>query len=427
MNDEMKATTNLRIENSFYVSQKMLSSLHILQMDSLSLEKHIAEQLMENPVLEYPLVYGKYSDGTSWDGIQQSDSGDYDTLEFFLQDQLSRLKIPQKTRSLCNALVRLIDANGYLQTKFIPDAYLQNLEYSQALQILQMLEPPGVGARDLKECLLLQLHRTAPDNLLASTLIENHLEDISKRNLTKMLRATGASTESLQDALQIILSLNPRPGASFCSRNKTTYVHPDFILSVQENRIEILQEERSFPTLEISDYYVKLYHSTNDPEVKQYLKERLSAAKQLVTGLENRKTTTLRCLEAILQIQKGFFLNPSRQLVPLTLEKVSQMVDLHSSTISRAISGKYLEFEGKLYPFKLFFARGIRDAGEQVATSQIKELIRQIIGNEDPNTPMSDQQIVQILQQGGSSVSRRTVAKYREQMGILSSKQRRKI
>ena len=130
---------------------------------------------------------------------------------------------------------------------------------------------------------------------------------------------------------------------------------------------------------------------------------------------------------AIVQIHKGFYLNPSRQWLPLTLERVANMLDMHISTVSRAISGKYLEFEGSLYPLKIFFARGTRDGGDQVSTNQIRELIRQIISNEDTGAPMSDQQIVQILRQGGNEVSRRTVAKYREQMGIPSSKQRRTL
>lgn len=423
----MKATTKLTIENSFYISQRMLDSLQILQMDSLSLEKHISEQLMENPVLEFPVMHGKSSERTTLESLQLSNSGDYDTLDFFLLDQLGRMKIPKRTMGLCKALVRLIDENGYLQVSLIPDVYLRNQEYPRALEALQTLEPAGVGARDLKECLLLQVRRISPENVLAVELIKNHLEDISRRNHAKLLRNTGASMEELQDAIRLILSLNPRPGASFGNREKTAYIHPDFIISVRENKIEIVQEERSFPVLTISDYYSKLFHTTTDPEVRRYLKERVTAAKHLITGLENRKTTTLRCMEAIIQVQQSFFLNPSRQLMPLTLGKAAQMLNLHISTVSRAVNEKYLEFEGKTYPLKYFFVRGIQDENAQISTSQIRELIRQIICNENPEAPMSDQQIVQVLQQGGCEVSRRTVAKYREQMGILSSKQRRMI
>lgn len=428
---KMKADPKLTIENTVRISQQMLDSLQILQMDRLTLEKHIAQQLMENPVLEFPTMPApqKQADGSrkTWKREPVSMFDAYDTLEFFLLNQLNRLHIPNELLVLCRSLVRLIDENGYLPDSHIPDAYRRNREFPAAMRILQALEPAGVGAGDLRECLLLQLHRAQLDDSLAAQLAERYLEDVSRRNYAKLQRLTGATVEQLQEAVQVILSLNPRPGASFASREKTAYVYPDFVLSVQEGKIEILQEARSFPGLTISDYYRKLYETTEDPEVKQYLKERVAGAKRLIVGLENRKTTALRCLEAIVQVQQGFFLNPSRQLVPLTLEKVAQMVDLHTSTVSRAVSGKFLEFEGKVYSLKYFFARGTRDPGQQVSASQIRELIRQIVRNEPPEKPLSDQQIVQILQQGGNRISRRTVAKYREQMGILPSKQRRSL
>lgn len=425
--DGIKTAANLRLENTFYISQKMLNSLQILQMDSLSLEKHIAEQLMENPVLEYPQVYGRPSEGISWDRIRGDGGREYDTLEFFLLDQLARLDMDPKVKQLCRNLVRLIDEKGYLQTELLSREQLGDMRYPEALKILQSLEPAGVAAGDLRECLLLQLERMDSEEILAELLIRDHLEDISRRNYKKLQKATGATMEELQDAIKTILTLNPRPGAGFESRNQTSYIHPDFVITLEDGRLEIRQEERSFLTLSVSDYYIRLYHSTVDAEVKRYLKERIRAAKQLALGLENRKSTTLRCMEAILQIQEGFFLNPSRQLMPLTLERISQMLDLHISTVSRAVSGKYLEFEGQLYPLKFFFTRSIREGGATVSTAQIKELIRQIIENEAPGAPMTDQQIVHILLQGGNNVPRRTVAKYREQMGIPASKQRRML
>ena len=190
-NGEIHASTNLRMEHSFYLSPKMLNSLHILQMDSLSLEKHIAEQVLENPVLEYPAAYRKQPQKISWEEILHGDSGGYDTLEFFLQDQLSRLKLPPKIRNFCRMLTRFVDGNGYLQTEGIPESCLNSPLFPQALQTLQSLEPPGVCARDLKECLLLQLQRIDQDHPLAAVLIDNYLEDVSKRSFAKILKATG--------------------------------------------------------------------------------------------------------------------------------------------------------------------------------------------------------------------------------------------
>ena len=423
----------LTFETTFFVTQRMLDSLQILQMDRLTLEDYIAEQLQENPVLNYPdISFNKYilnaneNDNRGQRDVAQH-TNHYDTLEFFLTDQLERLNIADRTKWFCKRLIALIDRNGYLPMSHLPDSYANDREFQKALSVLQSLDPAGVAARDLKECLLLQLHRLEERDHLAETLVSNHLEDLSRRNMAKIQKTTGASIEDLQKSLQSILTLNPRPGADFAKREETVYILPDFKVSCDDGRLILQQEEQAFPLLTISDYYIELYETTQDPEVKRYLKERIANAKNFITGLENRKSTVLRCIEAILQVQQIFFVNQSRQLVPMTQQEVARMVDLHTSTVSRAIRGKHLEFDGKIYPLKYFFARGLNNTDERIATDQIRELIRQIVQNENLEHPLSDQQIVHILQQGGADVSRRTVAKYREQMGILSSKQRRKI
>ena len=432
MNEQINVA-KLTFETTFFVTQRMLDSLQILQMDRLTLEEHIAEQLQENPALNYPdVASNKYRINTrsNENGSERqptNHTNHYDTLEFFLTDQLERLDIPDSIRRFCRRLIALIDRNGYLPMSLLPDSYANDRDFRKALSVLQSLDPAGIAARNLQECLLLQLRRLEENDELAETLVCNHLEDISRRNLAKIQKITGASMEELQNAIQYILTLNPRPGADFAEREETVYILPDFKVLCDDGKIILQQEEQAFPLLTISDYYVKLYETTQDPEVKRYLKERIANARNFITGLENRKTTVLRCIEAILQIQKSFFLNQSRQLVPMTQQEVAKMVDLHTSTVSRAISGKHLEFDGKIYPLKFFFARGLSNMEERITTNQIRELIRQIVQNENLEKPLSDQQIVSILQQGGVEVSRRTVAKYREQMGILSSKQRRKI
>ena len=432
MNEQINVA-KLTFETTFFVTQRMLDSLQILQMDRLTLEEYIAEQLQENPVLNYPdASFNKYKiNSNENDNRGQRDvvqhTNHYDTLEFFLTDQLERINLADRTKWFCRRLIALIDRNGYLPMSLLPDSYANDRDFRKALSVLQSLDPAGIAARNLQDCLLLQLRRLEENDELAETLVCNHLEDISRRNLAKIQKITGASMEELQNAIQCILTLNPRPGADFAEREETVYILPDFKVFCDDGKIILQQEEQAFPLLTISDYYVKLYETTDDAEVKRYLKERIANARNFITGLENRKSTMLRCIEAILQVQKSFFLNQSRQLIPMTQQEVARMVDLHTSTISRAISGKHLEFDGKIYPLKFFFARGLRNLDEGITTDQIRQLIRQIIQNEDDMHPLSDQEIVSILQQGGANVSRRTVAKYREQMGILSSKQRRKI
>jgi len=432
MNEQINVA-KLSFETTFFVTQRMLDSLQILQMDRLALEEHIAEQLQENPVLNYPDAPAnqyRINSNSGEKGNQREfahHTDHYDTLEFLLTDQLERLHLADGTKRFCRRLIALLDRNGYLPMDHLPGSYANDRDFKKALAVLQSLDPAGVAARDLQECLLLQLRRLEDRNRIAEALVRDHLEDISRRNMAKIQKSTGASAEELQSAIQCILTLNPRPGADFAQKEETVYILPDFKVSCDDGKIILQQEAQAFPLLTVSDYYIKLYDTTQDPEVKQYLKERIAKARHFVSGLENRKTTVLHCVEMILQVQKSFFLNKSRQLVPMTQHDIAKMVDLHTSTVSRAISGKHLEFDGKIYPLKYFFARGLNNMEEQITTNQIRELIRQIVQNEDVERPLSDQQIVCILQQGGAEVSRRTVAKYREQMGILSSKQRRKI
>lgn len=434
----MKHSTKLTVDNSLQISQSLLNSLKLLQMDSLALEAHIREQFQENPVLEYvaPIEdaperwegqFGGEADAEmGWERSASDHGAVFDSLEFFLYDQIDRLRLDDEQTRLCKALVQMLDDSGYLRAEHL-DLHMESKEVQAALSIVQSLDPPGIGARSLRECLMLQLEREGLKNSVAFYLTDCWLEEVGRRNYQKLSRLCGRSIKEIEAAVREILRLNPKPGRGYTQNDHIPYIRPDFYIAVQGEQLTVRRNSRSFPQICVSDFYEKLYADTSDEEVRQYLKERIAAAKKLIAGLEQRSSTTERCLQVILEAQKDFFLNSSRQLRPLTLEMVADAVGVHISTVSRAINGRYLDFAARSYPLKYFFVRAAGGSFQQrVSTAQIKALIRGVIQNEDPCHPISDQGITDILRQGGSDISRRAVAKYREEMKIPSSRQRRK-
>lgn len=436
-NKMIRQETKLYVEHALHITPKLLQSLQILQMDSQSLEAYVEEQFKENTVLEYIHPVKDLAEQWLLPRISSTEDEDwcqeipekkipFETLEFFLNDQLERQQLTDELMQSCRMLVMLLDDQGYLRMEQIAD-FLDDEAFLQALTVIQSLEPPGVGARSLEECLLLQLQRKGGSNL-AADLVEKYLEDIAQHNYQKIARLCGKTRKEIENAVSEILKLNPRPCGGYTNGERVSYIWPDFYITAKEGQIFVERNLRSFPQICINEYYTELANNSTDEQVQNYLKEKLAAAKTLIINLEQRGNTVERCLQVILEAQKDFFFGSSRQLRPLLQEDVARVLGIQISTVSRAISGKYLEFAGKIYPIKHFFARpAVGTFQQQVSTAQIKALIREIIENEDASMPVSDQKIVELLRKGGSDISRRAVAKYRDEMHIPSSRQRRKI
>ena len=435
----MNQLQKITVDDSLNIAPGLLHSLGILQMDSAALEEYIYKRYLDNPVLEYcgnrngtdrreGQVPGTFSDkNVDWMQKMSQENDQFETLSFFLNDQIDRLQLSEKQARLCKLLISRIDDNGYLTKEQLSFVAAKKDDIQLAQKTLKSLEPPGIAAEDLRECLLLQLEREGRADSLAAKLIKNNLNDIASHYYKKLSSIYKCSLCEIENAVEEILGLEPRPGARFAQKKENIYIRPDFYVHVQNDEPIITRNDVSFPQLTLNPYYEELYLSSEDQSLKEYLKEQIADAKTLIQMVGKRVSTVERCVRIIVDIQKNFFLYPPNHLMPLSLAQVAVKLGVHQSTVSRAINGKYLEFKGKIYPLKYFFVRSVvGECTDGVSVMHIKALIEEIVEYENPIMPKTDEEIAELLRCGGCSVARRTVAKYREEMKIPSSKKRKK-
>jgi len=301
-------------------------------------------------------------------------------------------------------------------------------QVEEILDVIQTFEPAGVGARNLKECLIIQL---ASRGLLDDTveyIITNHLEDLGENKLGKVAKAMSLPVTQVQMVCDMIRSLEPKPGRCFSSGTNVKYITPDVTVEKIDGEYHVITNEYSAPRLMVSPYYSNLArNSGDDAELNKYLSEKYNAAIWLIKSIEQRKQTIFNVVDAVIRHQKEFLDSGNMYLKTLTLKQVADDLGIHESTVSRAINGKYMQTPRGVFEIKFFFSSGVTGSdGEGVSSNSIKSMIREIIDSEDPKSPYSDQDMVKMLSDRGIDISRRTVAKYREGMNILSSSKRRR-
>jgi RNA polymerase sigma-54 factor len=350
---------------------------------------------------------------------------------------------PALLRDLCVEIIYNLDARGYLlyPIEEILPSVVKRLREEQgeevaarvdldvlrrALEVVQSLDPPGIGGRDLKECLLLQLRRDRQAYPIETRIIESHLDDLANNRLPKIAKALGVTLEEAKTASETIASLNPLPGKLFGGETPH-YIRPDVIVEEIDGRLEVRLENDYLPRLRVSDYYRNLYKDyRKDPEVKKFIKKKLESAEWLLSAIRQRQSTLERIAREIVAIQEPFFRNGISHLKPLKMQDVAERVGVHVSTISRAISGKYVQSPQGLHDLKFFFTGGAqKDDGTLEARGSVIQRIKELVDKEDKQSPLSDIDIVKKLEVSGIHISRRTVTKYREAEGIPSSRQRR--
>jgi RNA polymerase sigma-54 factor len=324
-----------------------------------------------------------------------------------------------------------LDADGYLKATVEEIAELESVtpaEVEQVLARVQDLDPAGVAARDLRECLLLQLHRLEADVSSAEKIVSDLLPELEKKNYPQIARALKTTKEAVFAAVELILTLEPRPGRSF-STEEPQYITPDvYIYKVGDDFIITLNED-GMPRLRVNNYYQKVLsnHQVGSNQAKEYIQGKLRAAVWLIRSIHQRQRTIYRVTESIVKFQREFLDKGVAYLKPLVLRDVADDVGMHESTISRVTSNKYVHTPQGIFELKFFFNSSInRFDGESMASESVKERIRLIVAAEDPRRPLSDQRIVEILRGSNIDIARRTVAKYREMLGILSSSKRKK-
>ena len=353
-----------------------------------------------------------------------------ETLAEHLTWQLQICNIDEELRALALELVGNLDDDGYLR-----DATLEELaallgvsaaRLEEALAEVQKLDPTGVGARDLAECLTLQARAYGLGELV-ERLIAGHLDDLGRHRYPVIARALGVTVAQVYEATRLVQTLTPHPGASYSS-DAPRYVTPDVYVRRDGDSYIVTTNDDGLPRLRINAYYRRVMRQSKDQEARRYITDRLNAAQALIKSIEQRKQTIVRVTESIVRYQRDFFERGPEHLKPLVLRTIADELGLHESTVSRVTSNKYVQTHRGLYDLKFFFNSLIQGTGDQedLASEAVKTKIRNIISQEDPMHPLSDQRIMELLGEEGLQIARRTVAKYREAMHILSSAQRRR-
>jgi RNA polymerase sigma-54 factor len=353
------------------------------------------------------------------------------SLQEQLIEQLRLSDADNLIKNLAEIIIGSIDDNGYLRSHLADIAITGNAEIEkveEALDFVQGFEPAGIGARDLKECLLLQLARTGQTKGPLVKLIKNHLDDIAKNRLPLISKKMKISIDELYELLSELRSLTPHPG-SLMAPSTPIYVIPEVVLEKTENGFAIASSEDQMPRLRISKLYRQLLEAPDTPkETIDYIKTKLTSGKMLIKSLEQRQSTIKRIAKVIIDTQYDFLEKGVEYLHPLTMQQVADKLDLHETTISRAIANKYIQTPYGLFEFKYFFSGGYQsESGEELSSKSVKEKIRDMILTEDSTKPLSDSKIAKLLKEKGVPVARRTVAKYREEMGIASSHLRKEF
>ena len=356
---------------------------------------------------------------------------DHESLWEHLSAQLRFAARNETELRIGGAVIEGIDETGYLQTHPADIAMAESCsmeEVEQILKLVQTFDPPGVGARDLKECLLLQIDPADPDAEDLKTLIGNHLEDIAKNKISLICEQMDLDPESVEKLVSKIRKLNPFPGG-IISQENPHYIVPEAEIVQNGDGFRVIAPEREIPRLRISEYYLEMLENPEtQKEAREYLKEKIRNAQELMESLEKRKTTIGKIAELIASEQFDFLKEGVEYLRPMTLKTIADKLALSESTISRAISGKYIKTPQGIFEFKYFFSSGyLTDNGEAISSRSVKELIREMVDEEDPGKPLSDSKLTDLLIEKGIDIRRRTVAKYREELGIKASHLRKAV
>jgi RNA polymerase sigma-54 factor len=354
------------------------------------------------------------------------------SLHDYLNDQLTFLDVTPKQLGLMQFLITHIDDNGYVTISL--DEVVRSFEQhftledvEESLHMLQKLDPRGVAARDLKECLLLQLTSETPHRESLRVLILHHLEDIQHNRLPIIQRRTGLDLQAIKDAIEVLKHLNPRPGAQFNSES-IAYVVPDIVVEpTEDGEYSVRLLDDWVPNIYISRRYIELYRDKGaDPKAKEYLKRKIQAAQWLMDSIEQRRSTLEKVTRAIIKHQRAFLDRGPEFIEPLKMQQIADQVGVHVTTVSRAVDDKWVQTPRGIFPLKRFFGGGTQTAsGEEVAWETIKQKLLEIIDKEDKSNPLSDEDLVNRLSEVGYPVARRTVTKYRKMLNIPSSRQRK--
>ena len=354
-----------------------------------------------------------------------------ETLQQNLVGQLNQSVLSASDRNAAELIIGNVDDNGFLQStpeEMALNSGIPKEDFEKMLALIQSFYPPGVGARDLRECLLLQLQRQGKENTLEHKIVSEHMEDLGRRRFPEIARRMGISVEEVQKAGDNIARLNPRPGQVFAAAPQN-YVLPDVMVEKVDGEYQIVLNNEQIPHLRISNLYKDIIASGNaqSSDVKNYVRDKIRSGKFLIRSIHQRQQTILNIAQQIVSRQRDFLDHGPSHLKPMTMADVADTVGVHETTVSRAVSGKYMATPQGVFEMKYFFTSGYQTAtGDSLSNISVKEAILDLVKHENGSAPLSDQEIVEILVERGIPIARRTVAKYRDELNILPSYMRRK-
>ena len=347
------------------------------------------------------------------------------SLQENLLEQVRLSELNDEQRQIAEMIIGNIDDYGYLQSSIDELAFSTNTpadKIAEVLKIIQTFHPPGVGARDLRECLMLQLERANRQETIEYQIVDKYMEALGKRRIPEISRGLDLSIDDIQDAMKRIALLEPRPGRDFLPDNQQ-YVLPEVFVQKVGDGFVVTNNNEQIPHLRISNTYKDLMSQVDSSqEVREYIREKIRAGKFLIKSLHQRQQTILNIAKEIVNRQREFMEKGVALLKPLTMVQVAEVVGVHETTVSRAVSGKYIETPQGVFEMKYFFTSGIQTAnGVGMSNTSVKDMISAMIKEEDPTKPLSDEEIVKLLAQKSVVIARRTVAKYRSELNILPS------
>ena len=445
----MNLNQNIEINQSqkLIITTSLKQSLDILSMDKQDLEDEIIKQSEENPVIEieknndinwesyindlYKSSYKVNENYTNneylnYENIISSEKNIYKELLF----QISLYKLSNQEREVCEFIIYNLDENGYLNIKekeIVEYLKIKEELFNKCLEKIQQLEPIGVGARNLSECLIIQIRNRNIKDIKLEKIIREDLDKIALFKYKYISKKYSISTEKCLEYIQIIKMLNPKPGKVY-NIEKSVYIQPDVVVEKIHNEFVLSFKDTDIPRIKINNFYKEiLLQSNSDEYAKKFIKENLNSAKELIKNIENRKSTILKIAKEIVKSQNDFFEKGTKYIKAMNMKDIAKNLNLHESTISRGVNGKYIMTPFGIFEFKYFFNTAIStDNKEGISNRSVKYILKEIIKKEDKYNPLSDEKIVEKLKENGMNISRRTVSKYRNELNIQSSNKRKK-
>jgi RNA polymerase sigma-54 factor len=471
------------------LSPQQIQLMKLLQVPTVALEQRIKQEIEENPALEDMSDdeddYGNEDSQDEFDEGQESSDDEFDLSDYMDEDDLPDYKysinnqgkdeedrtipyaggksfqdlvytqfhlknITERQQIIGDFIIGNLDDSGYLQRELdamVDDfAFTQNLntdvdEIESVLKMIQTLDPPGIGARSLQECLLIQLKLDDidnPDISNAIIIIQNYFEEFSKKHYGIIIKKADISEEELKDAINEILKLNPKPGNSLSETIKVNhFITPDFLITNEDNGLTLTLNSRNAPELHVSRTYKEMLDTYSKSKLKDrsqkeavmFIKQKIDSAKWFIDAIKQRQHTLFITMDAIMNFQQEYFrTGDDTNLKPMILKDIAEIINMDISTVSRVVNSKYVQTNFGTFPLKSFFSESMTNTdGEEVSTREIKKILMDVVEAEDKRSPVIDEKLMDILKEKGYNIARRTVAKYREQLGIPVARMRKEL